>query len=102
VLKEVRENIAGCGKDSLVFFFGNNRPVERIYENQIHYLEKANDGFEDIFRDIFHYATDLENPHNPTPDNSHLREGIIGIRERQETALKEYRAECLYWQTHNE
>jgi len=101
MLKEVRENIAGCGKDSEVFFFGANRPVEQIPENQIHYVEEANNGFEDLFRDVFDYATNLENPDNSSPDCSHFGAEIIEMRERQEKALKEYRDECLYWQTHD-
>ena len=101
-LKEVRENIAGCGKDSHIFLFCPNKPFEQITEEQIHYIEQANDGFEDVFRDVFDFATNLENPQNPTPDDSQFGEEVIEMRRRHESALQKYRDECLYWKTHDQ
>ncbi len=62
LLREVRENIDGCGKDSTIWFFGPNDGVkEKISYSYIDRLEHETELLNATMRDVFSYATDIGN-----------------------------------------
>jgi len=96
LLKQVRENVEGCGKQSKIYCFGRGA-MDIVQEDYIERLEKLTQCTDEALASAFHYATDIENPDNPRPEFSHLEDELKELRIKYRTALEDHRAEVEFW-----
>lgn len=99
MLKEVRDNVVGCGKDSSIYFFGNDGSWENISQEFLARFEQRTDEMNEVMRDAFHYITEMGTKYNPHPETaiSHLTNELTAARERQKKILSDVKAEFRFW-----
>ncbi|MCU1285018.1 MAG: hypothetical protein JWO13_1368 [Acidobacteriales bacterium] len=60
MLKEVRENIDGCGKNATIWFFGKDGTCEQFYNDRFKFMEDQVEDVNDVLKEAMRYMTDVE------------------------------------------
>jgi len=84
MLKEVRENISGCGMESSIYFFGRNGIYQRMDENAIAVMEKNCEHFKAMVKAGFYEMTESESA--PRKRKLDIAAELVRLQEHQKIA----------------